>query len=201
MTTSSSIAAITKALVAAQDEFPNMPKTKQGYGYKYTDYADLLDMAKPVLKKHGLTVTQFPVGHAGEVGVTTILAHESGEFISQDFLIPNPEMAKMNAAQSAGAVITYARRYALSAVIGVASDDDVDAAPQKPAPAMSEHELNQEKDSLILRVDKAFKEGLYTEDEYEKVVVSIRKTEASRIADVKQKVIEGVKARRDSHNK
>ena len=61
------------------------------------------------------------------LGVITVLVHESGQFVRARFLMPIPSLSSTNVTQDAGAAITYARRYALSAVLGVASDDDTDA--------------------------------------------------------------------------
>lgn len=196
MKTSESIDKVASALHAAQNEFVNIAKTKEGYGYKYVDYADILEMAKPILHKHGLVITQFPVGSAGNVGITSMLAHESGQYIMQDFIMPIPNMKGMNDAQSAGAVITYARRYALSAIIGIAADADTDASSGPADHKPSNAEVDEAINAMILKVTDAYHEGLYTDDEHVKVVQSIRKTRPEALASTRVKLEEGIKKRR-----
>jgi hypothetical protein len=58
------------------------------------------------------------------ISVTTILMHESGEYIESMLSLPQEANSRMSAAQQAGAVITYARRYALAACLGIAQQDD-----------------------------------------------------------------------------
>lgn len=170
MTHSESIAKITAALVAAQTEIKNMKPEKEGYGYNYVDLPSIIDQVKPVLKKHKLAVTQFPCGSNGAVGVSTILVHESGEFISNDFVMPLPKLAKMNDAQAAGAVITYARRYALSAVLNLTADEDIDAATPKAsqtyekAPESDSGELDDIKQVLVSKLKSGGDEGLFPQD-------------------------------------
>lgn len=169
MERSESIAKVAAALVAAQTEIKNMAPNKEGYGYKYVDFAEIIDATKPVLQKHKLVITQFPVGDVGNVGVKTILAHESGEFIANDFVMPLPQLAKMNPAQAAGAVITYARRYAVSAVLGIASDEDVDAAPESTQKRQEPSKIDPTKvrDSMVMKLKEAADRGLYTQEEFE----------------------------------
>lgn len=90
---------------------------------KYVALDGLLDAVRPVLAANGLSFIQSPVSNGQDMGVTTLLMHESGEWIESDpFLLH----AIKNDPQSGGSAITYARRYSLSAVLGVAWDDDDD---------------------------------------------------------------------------
>ncbi len=112
------------ALVAAQAEFPDVTKAKTAntgsYSYRYADLADVLDAVKPVLKAHGLAVVQDAVTEDRGIGVTTIVIHESGEALKFGPLV----LSYGNSPQAAGSAITYARRYALVAALGLATDDD-----------------------------------------------------------------------------
>jgi hypothetical protein len=91
------------------------------------------------LAKHGLAVIQEPLFTDGTAGVETIIIHKDGASISSTLLLP----LKDQSPQGVGGAITYARRYALAAVLGIASEDDLDGnehLPQKkqePAPAKS----------------------------------------------------------------
>ena len=124
------------ALVAAQAEFPDVTKAKTAntgsYSYRYADLADVLDAVKPVLKAHGLAVVQDAVTEDRGIGVTTIVIHESGEALKfGPLVLPYGNSLQQRSrtqatleAQAAGSAITYARRYALVAALGLATDHD-----------------------------------------------------------------------------
>lgn len=181
MKQSESIAKLSAALVAAQTDIHNLKPDKEGYGYNYVDLSTILDTVKPVLKKHKLAVTQFPCGDVGNVGVSTVLLHESGEFIQQDFVMPLPQLAKMNAAQAAGAVITYARRYSMAAVLGIASDEDIDAATPKSSqshekpPQSHSSAATELKSKIIAKLKSATDEKLFSKEEFTKHFNEIQK--------------------------
>jgi len=124
---------IIKALFDFQQSCPAIKKESEAKGakfsYKYGGLPHIMEVIKPHLKKASLVVTQ-PIGYEdGGSFVKTIVAHsESGEVLDSYLLIPNVEFAQMNVVQSAGAVITYMRRYALMSILGlVTEDDDTDA--------------------------------------------------------------------------
>lgn len=138
MARSDTIGQLAKALASAQAVMPPIPKTKTGkvqgeakgsgksyeYAYKYADIADVLAVVQPVLGKQGLALMQETSMDGRFLMLTTILAHESGEWQDSIFPVcewnPNP--------QKNGAALTYARRYALCSLIGVAADEDTDSA-------------------------------------------------------------------------
>jgi hypothetical protein len=133
------VSKIAPALVAALGELTDVPKgreakipTKTGasYGYKYADLADALSMVRPILKKHGLAITQTATNPDHDtVAIHTTLFHASGEWLSfAPLLLPNGRTA-----QETGSAITYGRRYALLAVLGLAAEDDdgASAAPRQ----------------------------------------------------------------------
>jgi len=131
MTHSDTLTDLATALTVAQSEMPVIPKTAQGHGYKYADLTVILDTIKPVLKKHGLSVVQSVSGN-GKTGITTMLLHKSGQYIADTFELPAlDENKRMNAVQAMGAAITYGRRYGLSAMLNLATDEDVDALPNR----------------------------------------------------------------------
>lgn len=118
------------ALAAAQAEFPAIGKTKTGHGYRYADLADVLDAVRPVLSRHGLCVMQRVQGD----DLVTTLGHASGAAVDARYPLVQDGTGRMNAIQRVGASLTYARRYALAALLGIAPDDDTDGAePQRPA--------------------------------------------------------------------
>lgn len=128
------------ALAAAQAEYPEVPKRRTAkvktktpdgrwveYSYKYADLSDILSALRPVLAKHGLSI--LPRTDAldnGKVRLTGILAHASGQVVEAHMdLAMFPAEGK--AVQTWGGNLTYARRYTLSALAGIASEDDDDA--------------------------------------------------------------------------
>ena len=126
---SGNINEIAQALSKAQSELEAAGKSQEGYGYNYSDLNSVINTAKPILAKHGLGVTQL-LGHTGEyVSVTTILTHSSGQFFRSDASLPVIEMKGCNIAQGAGASISYLRRYAYQAILGMSSED-VDASSE-----------------------------------------------------------------------
>ena len=119
------------ALAKAQAELTSAKKDSKGHGYNYSDLATVIEEAKRVLPKHGLSFTQL-VGQTSmitdsiveTISVTTILLHSSGQFISSEGSIRIPEMRGVNDTQKAGAALSYLRRYSLQAILGMASEDN-----------------------------------------------------------------------------
>jgi hypothetical protein len=127
MIQSNSIGLLTAALIAAQNEFLPVLKTKENPAYKrgnvtskYAGLDDALEATQPALGKNGLVVIQFPINDAERVGVSSLLVHTSGEFIGDGFTLP---LAKQDP-QGGVAAVTYARRCGLLAILGVAAEDD-----------------------------------------------------------------------------
>jgi hypothetical protein len=131
MNKSETITELAKALSSAQAEMPAVPLTAFNPFFKsrYADLGSVIDTARPILAKNGLSVSQLAVSDPGEVGVETLLMHTSGEWISGRVTIPATAKA-----QEAGATITYLRRYAYSAILGMYADEDNDGNdPNKKA--------------------------------------------------------------------
>ena len=127
MIKSDSIGLLTAALIAAQNEFLPVLKTKENPAYKrgnvtskYAGLDDALEATQPALGKNGLVVIQFPINDTDRVGVFSMLVHTSGEFIGDGFTLP---LAKQDP-QGGVAAVTYARRCGLLAILGVAAEDD-----------------------------------------------------------------------------
>jgi len=122
------------ALLAFQQEHgPVVAYDAQGYGYKYTSLPAIMKSIQPVLHKHGLVVLQTIEG-ADAVSVTTIIAHgDTDTTITSTFgPMAIPPMKGMSTWQSAGAGLSYLRRYAISSALGICTEEDKDAAaPQK----------------------------------------------------------------------
>ena len=127
---------IAKALVAAQAEMPavEMNATNPFLKNKYADLGAIIKTVRPVLAKHGLAFSQLAVGSGGEVGIKTMLIHESGEFLEDTITLPVSDAPGMSSAQVAGSIITYLRRYSLSAILGIYADEDTDGTPAQQQP-------------------------------------------------------------------
>jgi len=121
MAMSQSIGELAVALRAAQAEFSNVKKDRQGYGYKYADLSSCLDAVREPLSKNGLSIVQFPSSIDGKQFLVTQLMHDSGEYISGEYLLDTTPQAKMNACQAMGSALTYARRYSLAAMVSICS--------------------------------------------------------------------------------
>jgi hypothetical protein len=137
------------ALAKAQIQLVNPDKTmvatirRDGRGaaeqiFRYAPLSSGLDIVRKTLGQHEIaTVQATAIDHAaGVVNVTTTLAHSSGEWISSDW--PVCSLDDMASPQLMGAALTYARRYALFAIVGIAGEDDLDAPDLNAAPAKAE---------------------------------------------------------------
>lgn len=125
MKMSESITNISVALCKFQQECPAPKKnaTNPHFKNKYAALDEIISTITPVLTKYGLSQIQSTTSEGENIGVKTLLIHESGEFIEFDTLwLP---MGKVNA-QGAGSSVTYARRYALCASLGIAAEEDDD---------------------------------------------------------------------------
>lgn len=112
-----------EALAKAQGEMANAPRTKKSHYGMYADLATVRDVTRAALSKNGLCVVQsvVPYGDDGETAVATTLGHSSGQWIRSCI----PIKANLTPQQLA-ANVTYARRIAMSAIVGIAADDDDD---------------------------------------------------------------------------
>ena len=132
MTEISEPADLYSALSAAQAEIRNPTKdktakvqTKGGgaYAYSYADIADVLEGVRPVLSKHGLSILQLTTIDGDVMVLRTRLAHKSGQSVESDYPVCRIGVDH----QQMGAALTYARRYALCPMLGIAADSDTDA--------------------------------------------------------------------------
>lgn len=131
---SDNIANIAKALSGAQSELApaEMDSVNPFLKNKYASLGSVTKAIQPVLSKHGLSYTQIiSGGDDGRIGVTTILMHESGEWIESNISMQLGEERGKSLAQAAGGIITYLRRYSLAALFGVYAEEDSDG--QAPA--------------------------------------------------------------------
>lgn len=120
--------ALAEALARAQAEFPAITKNCQvSYGqtkFRYADLASIIDATRPILNKHGLAISQTFSNKEGCCIITTSILHVGGGILTSDgAAFPSIGLKP----QDIGSWITYWRRYALCAILGICADDDTDA--------------------------------------------------------------------------
>jgi hypothetical protein len=140
---SESIGAIAAALARAQAELTNPEKSLIGTirspwrtderTFRYAPLASGLDLVRKSLGRHEIATVQTTTidKDAGLIRLTTVLAHSSGEWLSSDW--PVCPISETAVPQRMGAALTYARRYALFTLVGIAGEDDLDAPDLTPA--------------------------------------------------------------------
>ena len=126
MLMSESTANLFGALIKARADIETVVKDKAGFGYNYATLDNVINMLKTVLPKHDLGYAQFPETIDGKDGVTTIIIHKSGEYMSARYEMDATPMKGTNMTQQKGASITYTRRYALCSVFGIPTEEDTD---------------------------------------------------------------------------
>ena len=135
---SESIGALASALAKAQGELTNPEKSliatirspfprESDRTFRYASLASGLDIVRKTLGQHEIaTVQSTAIDQAtGQIQLTTLLAHSSGEWISSDW--PVCAISETATPHRMGAALSYARRYALFALVGIAGEDDLDA--------------------------------------------------------------------------
>src|SRR5437870_2181214 len=135
---SESIGAIAAALAKAQGELTNPEKSltatirspfprQADRTFRYASLASGLDIIRKSLGQQEIATVQTTTidQSTGHIQLTTVLAHASGEWISSEW--PVCAVSEMAAPHRMGAALTYARRYALFTLVGIAGEDDVDA--------------------------------------------------------------------------
>jgi hypothetical protein len=135
---SDAIGNISGALAKAQAELTNPEKSlvaiirspfprEADRSFRYAPLSSGLDIVRKSLGRHEIATIQSTEidKEAGLLRLTTILAHSSGEWISSEW--PVCPISDVSSAQRMGAALTYARRYALFTLVGIAGEDDLDA--------------------------------------------------------------------------
>lgn len=175
--TTEAMNALYAALAAAQGELKNPEKTKDGkvkgtakasgkdyeYSFKYADIGDVLETILPVLSKHGLSVMQPTRIAESAIILVTRVAHKDGGSIESEY----PVCSLNGNHQAMGAALTYARRYALTSLIGVAAVDDTDGegaadVGEGPRVKLSAHQAKTEINW------EAIQDAIHSADTFEK---------------------------------
>ena len=153
---SETVSALASALAKAQAELVNPEKSlvatlpadrgQPERSFRYASLASGLDIVRKTLGRHEIATIQTTAmdRDSGTIKLTTTLAHGSGEWIASDW--PVCPLADLSSPRRMGAALTYARRYALFTLVGIAGEDDLDApdlpsqpetAPPLPPPPLS----------------------------------------------------------------
>lgn len=158
---SASITALAPALVKAQGDIKAVGKdsVNPAFRSKYASLDTIMDAVRPLLYSHGLALIQGvttpdrdEAGHLACITVDTTIVHTSGEWITTSVVIPVGTIPVKNkdgdvidalpTAQTAGSAVTYGRRYGVSALLAITTDEDDDGAV---ASQRAEHQPTQAK--------------------------------------------------------
>jgi hypothetical protein len=171
MQTSEQINELAAALAKAQGEIQNPEKNRVNPHFKnsYADLAGGLETIRPTLARHGLSVVQMTRADGDMVFLHSRLLHASGQWMEATYPV-----CRLGKHQEMGSALTYARRYALFALVGVAGDEDDDgnaastargrpvaavAVPTKPANA-----IKKERPGEWAEIEAAVRSAQTTED-------------------------------------
>lgn len=127
MNTSPELKNIYTAIIKARPEIAPIARTKSAKNYRYATLDTVIELLSLVLPKHGLGWVQTLSSENEKPVLVTRIIHESGEWIEDALALPQTKLnGGANESQELGASITYFKRYALSAMFGIATDDDTD---------------------------------------------------------------------------
>lgn len=192
MIRSDGISKLAISLAKFHNEVSSIPKDAKNPFFKsdYVTLDALIIATREILQKNGLSVLQMPLSkETGEIGIQTILLHESGEYIESEPLFMKPVK---NDPQQAGSLITYLRRYSYQAILNLNTGEDDDAnsstfGDKQPNNLLSDKQINRmfaiakkagiTKDQVILTIRKDFKCGLeeLTKGQYDEVCGRLEK--------------------------
>jgi hypothetical protein len=122
-----------EALRRVQEQLPGIPRTRMVTNqngtvrYRYATFDDILRVVKPILTQNGFSFSFKTRTEGSTVYVRCELYHEGGHIESCEVALPILSSPGMNPAQAAGAVLTYAKRYSLSMLLGISAEEDTDA--------------------------------------------------------------------------
>jgi hypothetical protein len=156
-------------LLEFQKNLRKVNKDAKGYNYKYASFDNVVETITPELEKQGLGYT-----HTFEsTDIVCSIFNAEGETITSKLTLSTEILKGMNASQSMGASITYARRYTLTAILGLVTDDDTDGVVNTPKNnKIASQKQNMDDDKAWLNVDTP---------EFEKVAQFVDKYPAEQL--------------------
>jgi len=170
MRTSESFSKVTKALSKFQEEITNPINTKTNafLKNKYAPLDVVLNTVRPILSKNGLYVHQDAQRdeETGKICVMTTIFYED-QFIESSPLSAKPEKDNI---QGVGGIVTYLRRYSLSAALGISSEDDVDGNEQAKKQRATKSPVDKKIDEIANIINGIMKKDSSKESEIVKIV-------------------------------
>ena len=148
----------------------------------YATFDDIRDAVKEPLTFYGISYTQHPYSINGEVGVETMLIHDSGQWMRSRFGVP----ASKHDPQAYGSLLTYVRKFALAAAAGVSTQEDTDAdevsheppsstiSPDQVAIIRKELERHNKPESKILKHKNLNDLSELKQSQYDRLLDNIR---------------------------
>lgn len=181
MNKSESIKNLAAAMVKAQAEMGGAHKGANNpfFKSKYADLGAVVEAVKTPFTNNGLSYIQFPIEQGGRIGVETILMHESGEWLSNEFTV---NLTKQDA-QGAGSAITYCRRYGLQSIAGIPSEDDdgMPASQQSKNEPNYYYDFDKQKDLMLKKIQSG-------EQTAQGIIAALEKTGFIVRYEIKQKI-------------
>lgn len=169
---SKEVSKILPALIKTQQEIPPMSKDKKNphAQSEYLTLDKINETVLPIANKNDILVTQLPVERTDDgvqsIGVDTLLMHKSGEYVLYPAVYYQFEKGgRMNMTQSVGSIITYSKRYALTSIFGISTNEDNDGVQpeirgQKSNKQKKWDQFNKNKQELVERVGKLASESM-----------------------------------------
>ena len=165
--------ALAKALAAFHKDLPEVGKgaINPAFKSKYADLADIVKVVLPALAAQGLAWTALPTLQDEGFVLAYRLIHTSGESLEGSWPLPDPTKATP---QQLGSAVTYAKRYTLSAVVGIAPDEDDDGnhASAKTAPRAARPQIAQDRIANAEKALRAAKDRAELDKVWDQVKVS-----------------------------
>lgn len=192
MNRSESIKELATALAKAQGEMKHAIKDSNNpfFRSKYADLASVVDASRPALVKNGLSVLQFTEWNI----LYTMLLHSSGEWVGGHIELKPMRQVKdkgwedSHDPQSYGSCITYARRYAMAAITGVATeDDDGNAATGKQGYTVLPEDVPTGDPAILATLDAA-KTMEELQAAWNKIPVNVRRSYATAKDAAKERI-------------
>lgn len=125
-----------EAIAAMQAELPTVARKGKGHNNTYARFEDIIDAVRPVLVKHGFSLTFRTSQTDKAMTVTGVLGHRDGHKETTDVVLPPDTGGSKNVVQAWGSSTSYGKRYVALSLLGIATeneDDDAKKAGQEPA--------------------------------------------------------------------
>lgn len=166
MRRSEEITEIVKALIQVQSDLKTIKKDRVNpfAESKYATLDAILEEVLPLLAANKMAMTQEPLTiyeeNVYKIGSQTTLFHESGQFIEYEpLLFAFEKGSKMNMAQSSGSIITYSKRYSISAILGISTGEDTDGVIPDDVKGNNQHQSNNRSNNSHNQSNNQYKKG------------------------------------------